>query len=608
MEWQAWFTGAVVVSMLVAMATERVRPESGLGLALSALMLSGVVSSERALGGFANEGVLTVGLLFVVAAAVRRSGALAPVVGMALGRASNPQVALLRMMVPVAAISGIVNNTPLVAMLMPELRSWARRHGVAPSRLLLPLSYAAMLGGLLTVLGTSTNLVVNGLLVEWQLPPIAFAEIGRIGLPIAVAGIALLTLGWRWLLVDRPDSEAAFADPRAFTTELEVLRGGGFDGKAISECRLADGSPLLPVEICRDLHILSAPRLDEVLVAGDRLVIAGGVASVAAALRTAGLRKAVDSSFDTRALGQQRSFFEIVVAERCPLIGHRVGNGSFRKAYGAAVLALSRQGQRVQRAAVTTESNATDELPRAEGWILQGGDTLLVEATPEFIVNHRFHPHFHVVSSAELDTAPHPRHAVLAIGALLGLVGLAALDVLPVLHGAVATVGLLMLFGSIDRKALRESVDLGVLFAIACSFGVGAAIADSGLADAMAHMLVGAASADPHAALVAVLLATMIATELLSNNAAAVLMLPIALATARGLHVELQPFAIAVMVGASASFITPMGYQTNLMVFGPGGYRFADFVRAGVPMSAMVLCLSSWLIPVLWPLRAVTAP
>ncbi len=608
MGWQAWVTGGVVVTMLAAMATDRVRPEGGLGLALGALLLLGVVSSERALGGFANEGVLTIGLLFVVAAAVRRSGALAPVVGLALGRASNAQFALLRMMVPVAVISGIVNNTPLVAMLMPELRSWARRNGIAPSRLLLPLSYAAMLGGLLTVLGTSTNLVVNGLLVEWHLQPIGFAEIGRIGLPIALAGIAMLTFGGRWLLVDRPDTEAAFADPRAFTTELEVLVGGGFDGKTIAEARLADGSQLLPVEICRDLHILSAPRMDEVLIAGDRLVIAGGVATVAAALRTAGLRKAVDSTFDTRALGQQRRFFEIVVADRCPLIGSRVGDGSFRKAYGAAVLALSRQGERVQRAPLSSESNATGERPRAEGWILQDGDTLLVEATPEFIVNHRFHPHFHVVTSADLDTAPHPRHALLAIAALLGLVTLAACDVLPVLHGAVAAVGLLVVFGAIDRTGLRESIDLGVLFAIACSFGVGAAIADSGLADALARMLVGAASADPHGALVAVLLATMIATELLSNNAAAVLMLPIAVATARGLHVELTPFAIAVMVGASASFITPMGYQTNLMVFGPGGYRFADFARAGVPMSTMVLVLGGWLIPVLWPLQAVPAP
>lgn len=590
MGWQAWLTATAVLAMLAAMASNRVRPELALGATVAALLLAGVLTPARALAGLANEAVIGVGLLFVVAGAVRRSGALAPVVALTLGQVRRPGAAVARLMVPVALASGVLNNTPLVAMLLPEVRSWARRHGMAPSQLLLPLSYAAILGGTLTVIGTSTNLLVNGMLVDAGLTPIAFAEVGRVGLPLTVAGIALFIVAGRWLLPARGDSEAAFADPRAFTTEVEVEPGGPFDGACLDAARLADGTALLPVEIDRGGHVISAPRREDVLSGGDRLVIAGGPTVVAAALRTHGLRKVVDSAFDVRSLGAQRRLFELVVSERCPLVGEVVGTGSFRGRYGAAVLAIARHGSRVERSG-------------GEGWTLQAGDTLLVEAGAAFDQTWRFHPHFHVVLGSEAQGALPGWHAVLALACLLGIVAATALGWLPLLSAALVAVLALRLGGLASDDALRESVDLRVLLGIAASLGVGAAIADTGLAAHVASSLVAVCDT-PHAALAAVVLATMIITELVTNNAAAVLMLPMALETAARLHVAPTPFVLAVMVAASASFVTPMGYQTNLMVYGPGGYRFTDFVRAGVPMSALVFALTVWLVPLLWPWQA----
>lgn len=588
MLWQAWLTAAIVVAALVAMASERVRPESALGAALGVLLLCGVVGPAAALSGFSNPSVITVALLFAVAAAVRRSGALSKLTAAALGKRARPGITIIRLMVPVVALSGFLNNTPVVAMLLPEVRAWSRRHGIAPSRLLLPLSYAAILGGMLTAIGTSTNLIVNGLLVEHGLRPLRYFEIGRIGLPVAVAGIAMLALLCRALLVDRPDTDAAFADPRDFTTEVVVEPGGPLDGARLRDIRLPEGQALLPVEIDRDGHVLAAPRIDEVLRAGDRLVVAGALATILAVSRTAGLCKADDSAFDLATLGAERRLAEVVVSARCPLVGERVGDGSFRAAYGAAVLAIARNGERVAPA-------------REGGWVLSAGDTLLVEAGADFAERHRFHPHFHVVISADVD-APAPRwQAIVALGTLAAMVGTAAWGVLDMLSAAVLAVLALMVAKLVDRKVLREAVDLRVLFAIAAAFGVGAAIEQSGLAGHIATLLVGAAST-PWGALCAVYLCTALCTEMMTNNAAAVLMLPIALATATRVDASPLPFAVVVMVAASASFATPMGYQTNLMVYGPGGYRFSDFLRAGLPMGALVALMTLWLVPELWPL------
>ncbi|MCB9738891.1 MAG: SLC13 family permease [Deltaproteobacteria bacterium] len=586
MDGAALFTALVVFAALVAMATERAEPSTALGMALAVLLLGGAVEANAALAGLANPAVVTVGLLFIVGAAVRRSGALARLTSAALGRRALPGLSIARLMLPVALLSAFLNNTPVVAMLLPEVRAWARRHGIAPSRLLLPLSYAAILGGLCTVIGTSTNLVVNGMLVQRGLRPVGFFEIGQLGLALVVGGILLIAAFCRTLLVDRPDTDA-FADPRDFTTEVLVEAGGPLDGARLREIRLDAGRPLVPVEIDRDDHVLSAPRLDTVLRGGDRLVIAGAMATVLAATKAPGLRKADDSAFSEATLGQERRLLEVVVSERCPLVGARVGNGSFRATYGAAVLALARNGERVAAA-------------REGGWILRAGDTLLVEAGSDFASRHRFHPHFHVVLGAEAR-APAPRwQTFAAIGALLGMVGLAATGTLDMLSAAALAVIGLLAVGLVDRQVIRDSVDLRVLFAIAAAFGIGGAIEQTGLAATLAHALTAVGNS-PFGALAAVYLATAVLTELMTNNAAAVMMLPIGLAAASEQGASPMPFAIVVMVAASASFATPMGYQTNLMVYGPGGYHFTDFLRAGVPMGLLVAALTLWLVPTLWP-------
>lgn len=586
MGWDAWFTLATALAALVLMATDRVRPEQAMVGAVVVLVLGRAIEPARALEGFGNEGMMTVALLFVVAAAIRRTGALDALTQRLLGTPRSPTVAQLRLMVPVAAMSAFVNNTPLVAMLLPGVRDWARARGIAPSRLLIPLSYAASLGGVCTLIGTSTNLIVVGLLVQLGYSEPGFFEVGKLGIPFALVGIAFVVVVGRVLLPDRKQGDMPLADPRAFTAIFAVAPGGPLVGKRLREVAVPDLPVLNPVEIERDGSIIPAPRPDEVLQPGDRLVVSAAAGEVFAIERAPGLVSVAEPYFtpDSR---HRRALVQLVVSHHCPLVGERVGTGAFRQRYDAAILAIQRHGERV--------------VPRREGgWVLEAGDTLLVEASDDFLPLHRTNPDFWLVTSHPLLPVA-PWHRPFSLLVFVAMVVVAATGLMGMFEAVLAASVAMLVSGVIGFREAQEDVNWSVLLMIASSLGLGGALQDSGAAGAIAHQLQSLGGGHPHLALALIYLATVITSEVVTNNAAAVINLPIALATAQQFGVSWVPFAMTVMIGASAAFATPIGYQTHMMVYGPGGYRFTDFTRIGLPLNLVLAVLVITLAPIVWP-------
>ena len=588
MTWQAWLTLATALGALAAMATDKVSPDRAMVAAVAILVLAGVVPPARALAGFANEGMMTVALLFVVAAGIRRSGALGAISQRILGRPRTAAGAQVRLMLPVAAASAFVNNTPLVAMVLPEVRDWARARGFAPSRLLIPLSYAAILGGACTLIGTSTNLVVHGLLQQAGYPGLGFFDLAPMGIPFALGGILFVVAFGRVLLPDRAQGAMPLADPRAFTAVFGVDPTGPLAGKRLGDVAIPDVPVLNPIEIERGEAIIPAPRPDEVLRAGDRLVVRAAMGEVQALERAPGLVPVADQPF-TRGGNQRRVLVELVVSAHCPLVGQVVGTGAFRQRYDGAIVAVARHGER----AVAR---------REGGWVLAAGDTLLVEASDDFLALHLTNPDFYLVTSHGRVEALASWHRPFSLLVFLAMVTCAATGLLGTFEAALGAALVFLVSGVITWRQAQEDVDWSVLLVIATAFGLSAALEQSGAAAGAAGALVALGSGDPWVTLAMVYVATVIATEIVSNNAAAALMLPIALSAATAIGSPYMPYVMAVIIGASAGFATPIGYQTHMMVYGAGGYRFSDFVRIGVPLGIFLAALTLVIIPILWPL------
>lgn len=587
LSWQGWLTIAVVLATLVALVWERFSPDKVLVAAAGVLLVSGVLTPAQALAGFWNPGVLTVALLFVLVAALKTTGAIRWIGDWVLGRPRGELRAQSRLVGITAPLSAFINNTPIVAMMTSAVEHWSRRSGVSPSKLLMPMNYATVLGGMCTLVGTSTNLIVAGLVLKSSLPPLhMFTPLG-VGAVAALAGMAyLMTIG-RWLLPDRRSALQQASDTREYAVEMLVEAEGGIAGKTIGQARLRHLSGSYLVELVREGRVHAAVGPQMRLQANDRLVFVGVTDAVRELRRMSGLRPATDQLFKIDSAKGQRCLAEVVLSRFSPAIGQTLVGSGFRSHYNAAVIAVSRHGRRLHQ--------------KPGDVVLQPGDTLLVETEAGFITRHGGSPDFLMVSQVDGEAHVDRPRALAALGILgLMIVANAAFGVDILLSALIAAV-LAIVAGCVSVTELRRNFDLRLIVVIACSFALGAALDRSGVADVIGGGLARWASGDPFWTLVLIYLATVAATELLTNNAAAVLMFPIGLSAAQLLGVDAMPFVIAVMMGASAGFITPIGYQTNLMIYGPGGYRFTDYVRVGAPLSLVVGIAVLWAIPRFWP-------
>lgn len=588
MELHAWITLAVLAGTLALLIREKLAPELVLLLAMLTLLTLGVLSPPQALAGFSNEGMITVAAMYVVAAGLRDTGAIDLVVHYLLGRPRGIAAAQLRVMAPTVTLSAFINNTPVVATFLPAILTWAKRNGFPASKLLLPLSYAAIFGGTCTLIGTSTNLVVNGLWTSEGNTGLGMFDIAAVGIPSAIAGMAYLMLVGRRLLPDRQSGTSAFANPREYTVEMLVEPDGALVNKTIVEAGLRQLGRLYLVEIVREGRIVPAVNSSERLLADDRLVFAGDIEAIVELQRIRGLRAPLGA--DDAAIARQypeRKLVEVVISPRCPLINQTLKESRFHTYYGAAVIAIARDGQRLRGGLGKV--------------VLRAADTLLLEARPVWVERHRHSPDFLVVSDIADSEVPRFDRALRAWAILAAVVVSATAGWVEMITAALLGAGATLALGCVSLSAARRSIDTQVLLVIACSFALGKALEVTGAAASIADLLLDVPGSNPWIVLLLAYLMTMLLTEMITNNAAAVLMYPICMAAANTLGVSPLPFVFAVMMAASASFSTPLGYQTNLMVFGPGGYRFTDFLKVGIPLQLLMCAVSVSIIPLVWP-------
>jgi di/tricarboxylate transporter len=584
---QAHFTLGIVGLVFGLLMLSQVTPDVILVGAVTLLLVTGILNPSEALAGMSNEGMIAVGILFVVGAGVRDTGGVDVIATRLFGRPKSPTVALVRMVLPTMGLSAFMNNTPLVAMLIPAVSDWARALRFPVSRFLIPLSYAAILGGTCTLIGTSTNLVVQGMLIKQMGHGLGMFDITWVGLPAALVGGAFLVLSARWLLPDRRPAISTSDDPREYTAEMEVAADSPLVGKSIEAAGLRHLPGAFLAEIDRAGVVIPAVSPQEVLRAGDRLVFVGIVESVVDLQRIRGLQPATDEVTKLDAPRTQRCLIEAVVSNSCPLVGHTIREGRFRNTYNAVVVAVARNGERLNQ--------------KIGDVVLHPGDTLLVEAHPSFADQQRNSRDFFLVSRLEDSNPPRHDRALIAVLIMLAMIVLVSFEWLSMLKASMLAAGLMIFTRCVSTDSARRSVDWEVLLAIAASFAVGTALEKTGAAREIAEGMIRLAGGNAWISLAVVYGVTLIVTELITNNAAAALMFPFAIDTAHGLEASYLPFVIAVMMAASAGFATPIGYQTNLMVYGPGGYRFSDYLKIGVPLDILIWIVTVALAPLVWP-------
>jgi di/tricarboxylate transporter len=586
--WEAWFTLAVVALCFGLLVRNRAPPDIAMAGGLTLLLVSGVLTPAQALAGFANEGMITVGVLYVVVTGIRETGGIGWIVRKVLGQPRSLGHAQLKMMVPTALMSAFLNNTPVVAMFIPAVKDWAKCHRLSVSSLMIPLSYAAIIGGTCTLIGTSTNLVVNGLLLsETKGAGLGMFDIARVGVPALLVVLLYVVLASKWLLPERQPVISQFDNAREYTVQMSVEANSPLVGNTITEAGLRQLPGLYLIEVERRGRVIPAVPPEERLEADDRLLFAGVVESIVDLHKIRGLRPATDQVLKIDTPRDERRLIEAVVSNTCPVVGKSIRQGRFRDVYNAAIVGVARNGQRIKQ--------------KIGDIVLRPGDTLLLVTRPSFAEQQRNSRDFFLVSLVE-DTEP-MRHdkALAATLILLGMVLLAASGLLSMLQAAMLAAGLMIVTRCTRGRIARRAVDWQVLVVIGASFGIGTALQTTGAAQTIAASLIALTGDTPVYALASIYLITAVFSAVITNNVAAVVMFPIALAAADTLQVSFMPFAITIMMAASASFATPIGYQTNLMVYGVGGYRFNDYLRMGVPLTVLVGLVTVLLAPLWWP-------
>ncbi|MFM2318453.1 MAG: hypothetical protein RLZZ215_1074 [Pseudomonadota bacterium] len=587
MSWEAIVAILTVLAVLGMLALSKIAADLILMAALIFLLVIGILEPNEAFAGFGNTGLMTIAALYIVAAGLRETGAIQYITRRLLGQPTTVRGAQFRMLIPTAALSAFLNNTTVVAMLIPAIQEWCKRLKLPPSKLLLPLSYVTILGGTCTLIGTSTNLVVNGLLQKNGLPELGMFDITGVGLALLAAGSTFLLIFGNRLL---PNSQGITEDlDKVREYHVEMVVDTPLDGKTLSLAGLTNLGYGYLAEIERANELIQSPEHDFVLKKGDRLSFIGAPRCAHELRSIAGLQPANQAIQNLGVAHYRRRLVEAVVGPEFPFLDMTVEECDFLGYYQAVVLSVARGGK--------------DNLPdKGLHTRIQIGDTLLLEANKEFANQFRFRKDFLLVSTLEDSSPPNFKKTPLALAILGVMVILSAFEVIPILEAAWLAAGIMLITRCMNAGLARRSIDFTVLTVIGASFALGQALDKTGAAKAIADTLMSHSQMTPVLALILIYVMTSLFTEVITNNAAAVLMFPICSAVAEQSSVSIMPFAVAVMFAASASFMTPIGYQTNLMVYGPGGYRTLDYLKIGIPMNILAGLVTIPMILVFWPL------
>lgn len=584
------FVAALLVWLLISFVREKWTPDVVAAIAVAALLVSQILTPGEVLGVLSNSAPATIACMFVLSAALERTGCI-DALGNWLGNlvGDDPVRMLAGLMITALVISAFLNNTPVVAILTPVAIALAKRANSSPSKLLIPLSFATVLGGMLTMIGTSTNILVDGVARKAGLEPFGMFEITPAALVFCVVGFVYLMLFSNRLLPNR-DTLSKQLRPdlgRTFMTELLVPHDSPVIGKSLSEAHLNGGSGLQVLKIFRDQQELTEPAGDTQLQAGDLLVLHGQVKDMV------DMRESNRLTFNRGEAFETVSSHDVILAEAIVGRGSRYSHRPMRDLdltarYGIAVLAVHRQDENIQ--------GNLDELQ------LQFGDVMLVEGTPAQI--KRFADNGELISLNTVQERAYRRDkAPIAIIATLAVMLLAAFELMPIEGLAMIACAVVIATRCLDIEDAYKAVDWKILSLIFGMLAISIAMDKVGLIDLIvSHTMMSIPNASPLLVLGFVYLLTTVLTEILSNNAVAVLVTPVAIGIAQSLGLDPRPFVVAVMFAASVSFATPIGYQTNTFVYNAGGYRFSDFMRIGIPLNILMVGVAMLVIPMIWPL------
>ena len=589
MSWQAWATVAIIVLAMALFASEKVRIDLVALLSLAALVILGIVSPAEALTGFSNEATVTVAAMFALSLGIERSGALDPLTRL-LVKIKQPWLLTLAVMLAIAPLGAFVKNIALVATFLPLALKVCQRTNTPPGRVLMPMAYAAQMGGVCTLIGTSSNLLADTLAQKHGMEGFGVFEFTKLGAILAVVGITYLMLVGRWLLPKEiPADMPQEADIGKYVAELEVEENSVLIGKSIAEAKFGEKYGVYPLELLRGERRMWSPRSQKISK-GDVLLVRGDWEKIEELRRQADLRNAPESHYP-RVEDHPRVLLEVMVAPGSQADGRRFVETGIGWRYDAVALAIHRRGQ-VLRDKLSDVSLAV-------------GDVLMVLVDEDAVSNLRNDESFMVLSERE-EAKRTPRKAFYAVGIMAGVVIASGLHWLPIPIAAICGAVAMALTGCFGRKDVYESMDWKIIILLGAILPLGIAIEKSGLSRIVVDAAMSVAGGHgPLAALLVVYLLTALLTELMGHNPSVVLMVGIAVAIAHAMHVDPRPFVVAVAFAAATSFATPVGYPTNTMVYYAGGYKFTDFMKVGIPLIFIFCILSMLLIPHFWPFHPV---
>lgn len=582
----AWITIVTVFVMFSTLLLTKLRTDLVFLCAIAILFVTGVLDAKEAFSGFSSTSVVVVGVLFIVVTGLTYTGVLQWIVKHLLGQPDSYSKAVVRLMLPVAALSSFLSNTTVVSLFVRIVKMWSHKLGVSPSKLLIPLSYASGMGGVCTLIGTPPNLIISGLYADNTGQSMNIFATAVPGLFCLFVGV-LSVIAMRRMLPVRKAPESAFESTSEYTVELQVPSDNPYIGQTLGEAGLytVKGGSLL--EVYHFDEVPSPVTENEYILGGDHLVYAGQIDEILELVETHGLVSANHHVFSLNEIDHNRQLRTAYVTFGSPLIGTTISKSDFERKNNMTLVAVARRGMRIS------------DPPRQV--VLRAGDTLLLDCPPHMNMDtDRLVSQLHFFDNEQLPNIG-PKTLISSF-IMLAMVVLSALGVMPLLHCAFLAAGAMLIFRCCTPEQAMKSINGEILMVFAGSVVLGLALQKTGVAERLAFGILDICGTNPIVVMTSICLVGTFITEFISNTAAGAMFFPIMYQAAEHLGYEPYPFLIALMISVSSSFATPIGSPTHMLVYGPGGYRFSDFMRIGLPMNFIILAANIFIVNIVYPL------